>query len=147
MTNKKPELWLRFPDGKAVNLIEALPMTLGDWEAFEEKGLMEGESGSISITKPRQQIDFLTHLARKVDPKITREQVAGIAIRDLPNVGETLLTFVGGEKTAKRDDVPSRRSGPGEGSGSDLGPSSDGFSTQPSSADLSLAGALTPSDV
>lgn len=78
------------------DLRNAFPMTLGDWEWFNQHGIMEGEN--LSINKPTHVIDMFHHLLQKCDSTITREQVTSLPMTSLNGLLATIQELMEVEK-------------------------------------------------
>lgn len=101
MTDKKPTTVMI--KGKTLDLSQAFPMTLGDWEALDKLGVMGNE---IDLAKPTVFIAILLHLVKKVDDKMVREDITSIPMREIPKLTET-LRFMMEEEASKFSDPTS----------------------------------------
>jgi len=73
---------------RTYNLLDAFPMTLGDWEDMNELGVMDGSK--LVMVKPKQMLDLLHMLLHKVDPNIERAAIRHIPVREMPDLTNVL---------------------------------------------------------
>lgn len=73
---------------RTYNLLDAFPMTLGDWEDLNELGIMDG--ARLVMVKPKQMLDLLHLLVHKIDPSIERAAIRKIAVREMPDLTNVL---------------------------------------------------------
>lgn len=69
-------------NGRVIDLVNSLPLSLGDWEALEAVGCVEGVRWNLMHAK--QSIDFIHTLAVKQDPGITRDMIKAIPLNEMP---------------------------------------------------------------
>lgn len=70
---------------KTIDLSGALPLTLGDWKAFEKKKLIT-KDGEVEIKGASQVCILLLHLAQKVDRTVTEKDIETLPLDDLPKI-------------------------------------------------------------
>lgn len=116
--NYKPrDFILRLHDGRELDLRQAMPMTLGDWEEMTKRNLATEKNFMAST--PTQMIDFLHLLAQKIDPAFTREEIAKSPLKTLMSIGKVLLTFV--SQDMPKDDEASKKNPPIDGNETSTG--------------------------
>jgi len=91
---------------RTYNLLDAFPMTLGDWEDLNELGVMDGSR--LVMVKPKQMLDMLHMLIHKIDPEIDRNAIRKIAVRDMPDLTNVLKYILDLEE--KRGENPTTAS-------------------------------------
>lgn len=76
---------------KEVDLDKCLPMTLGNWEDFQEIGVVN-KKGQVNIdtSNAKQFIDVLTSIIANAYDGITRKDVRKISTLDLAAAGQAL---------------------------------------------------------
>lgn len=74
---------------KELDLNKCLPLTIGDWAAFEAAGLIEAD-GSVSTGSAGGVLGFLGVLFKKIDPKIKEAELKSIPLHEIGPISEFL---------------------------------------------------------
>lgn len=67
---------------KELDLTKCLPLTIGDWAAFEEAGLIN-EDGTVSTGSAAGVLGFLGVLFKKVDSKVKEADLRLIPLHEI----------------------------------------------------------------
>jgi len=84
-------------NGRVLDLMNSLPLTMGDWETLEGLGCVDGVRWNLMHGK--QSIDFIHVLAMKQDPTVTRDMIKGIDLNGMP-----ILTDITAKVNGDADD-------------------------------------------
>jgi hypothetical protein len=92
---------------KELDLKDCLPLTIGDWAAFETAGLID-ENGGVSSGSAKGVLGFMLVLLQKIDPEITEADIGKIPLTLIAPVSEFLgETLAGAGEDPTQDGSPS----------------------------------------
>ncbi len=81
-------------NGTSYDLRKAMPLTVGDWEDLDSKGVLEGDTIRQTVTA---SIDLVLQLVKKISPEITRDEVRNISIVDMREVAAAVQAVIAEE--------------------------------------------------
>lgn len=91
---------------KTIDLSKAMPLTIGDWKAFERLEIVT-KDGNMGVAGATQVCALLLHLAQKVDKGVSEKDIEAIPLEELPRLTKWVDQIMKIEQEVKEEDHPS----------------------------------------